>query len=178
MADAKNAAPAVPLGASGSGWQVVWGVLLIVAGILAVLMPGVAALATALIFAWLLIFGGAFEIVYAIQSANQGRLRLEARLRRADAGARHRDPCRSDRGSRVAGADGRCVSARRRRHSNDAGVPAETALRMGLDIVRRAVVDRRRDIDRHRLAAELAGLHRAADRIFTDRDGRLADRAS
>ena len=68
MADARNAAPAVPVGASGSGWQVVWGVLLVVSGILAVLMPGIAALATALIFAWLLIFGGAFEIVYAIQS--------------------------------------------------------------------------------------------------------------
>jgi hypothetical protein len=66
MADAKNAAPAVPLAASGSGWQVIWGVLLIVSGILAVLMPGIAALATALIFAWLLIFGGAFEIVHAV----------------------------------------------------------------------------------------------------------------
>jgi uncharacterized membrane protein HdeD (DUF308 family) len=64
MANAENAVPA----ASGSGWQVVWGVLLIAAGVLAVLMPGVAALATALIFAWVLIFGGGFEIVYAVQT--------------------------------------------------------------------------------------------------------------
>jgi len=68
MADAKNTAQAAPLATSGSGWQVVWGVLLIVSGVLAVLMPGIAALATALIFAWLLIFGGAFEIVHAIQT--------------------------------------------------------------------------------------------------------------
>lgn len=64
MANAQTAAP----GASGSGWQVVWGVLLIGAGVLAVSMPGVAALATALIFAWVLIFGGGFEIVYAVQT--------------------------------------------------------------------------------------------------------------
>ena len=64
MANAEDTAPV----ASGSGWQVVWGVLLITAGVLAVLMPGVAALATALIFAWVLIFGGGFEIVYAVQT--------------------------------------------------------------------------------------------------------------
>jgi uncharacterized membrane protein HdeD (DUF308 family) len=69
MADAKNAASAAASPAApGSGWQVVWGGLLIVSGVLAVLMPGIAALATALIFAWLLIFGGAFEIVHAIQT--------------------------------------------------------------------------------------------------------------
>src|SRR6476660_8329515 len=68
MADAKNATPAAPLAASGSGWHVVWGLLLIVSGVLALLMPGIAALATALIFAWLLIFGGAFEIVHAVQT--------------------------------------------------------------------------------------------------------------
>lgn len=64
MANAEDVAPA----ASGGGWQVVWGVLLIAAGVLAVSMPGVAALATALIFAWLLILGGGFEIVYAVQT--------------------------------------------------------------------------------------------------------------
>lgn len=51
--------------APGRGWQIAWGVLLIVAGVLAVMMPAIAALATAVVFAWLLIFGGAFEIAYA-----------------------------------------------------------------------------------------------------------------
>lgn len=54
------------------GGQVVWGVLLIITGILAVLMPGIAALATALFLAWLLIFGGVFEIVYAIHTRASG----------------------------------------------------------------------------------------------------------
>ncbi len=54
--------------------QVVWGVLLIIAGILAVLMPGIAALATALFLAWLLIFGGVFEIAYAVHTRASGGL--------------------------------------------------------------------------------------------------------
>jgi uncharacterized membrane protein HdeD (DUF308 family) len=54
--------------ASGSGWQVLWGVLLIIMGVLAVLMPGIAALATALVFGWLLVVSGLFEIIYAMQT--------------------------------------------------------------------------------------------------------------
>ncbi|CAM5489065.1 HdeD family acid-resistance protein [Rhodanobacter lindaniclasticus] len=52
----------------GSGWLIFWGVLLLIAGVLALLMPAIAALATVLYLAWLLIFGGVFEIVYAIQT--------------------------------------------------------------------------------------------------------------
>lgn len=58
-----RAAPSV-----GRGWQIAWGLLLIAAGVLAVLMPGIAALATALVFGWLLIFGGGFEIAYALHT--------------------------------------------------------------------------------------------------------------
>lgn len=53
---------------SAGGWYIGWGVLLIVCGIIAILMPEIAALATALIFAWLLILGGVFEIAYAFQT--------------------------------------------------------------------------------------------------------------
>jgi uncharacterized membrane protein HdeD (DUF308 family) len=53
---------------SGRGWQLLWGVLLIVAGVLALLMPAVAALATALLFGWLLLFSGIFELVHAFQT--------------------------------------------------------------------------------------------------------------
>jgi uncharacterized membrane protein HdeD (DUF308 family) len=54
-----------------SGWQIVWGVLLIVTGILAVMMPMVAALATALAFGWLLMLGGVCEIIYAVHTRAQ-----------------------------------------------------------------------------------------------------------
>jgi uncharacterized membrane protein HdeD (DUF308 family) len=50
------------------GWQLAWGVLLMVLGVLAVLMPAVAALATAFVFAWILIIAGACEIANAIQT--------------------------------------------------------------------------------------------------------------
>lgn len=60
-----------PLAAAGSGWQVAWGVLLIISGILAILIPVVAALATGFLFAWLLIIGGASELAYAVQTRDQ-----------------------------------------------------------------------------------------------------------
>lgn len=52
----------------GTGWIVAWGVLLIIAGILAVLMPEIAALATALVLGWLLILAGIFEILHAFHT--------------------------------------------------------------------------------------------------------------
>ncbi len=53
---------------AGSSWTIVWGALLIGAGVLAVLMPGIAALATAIVFGWLLTLGGACEIAYAFHT--------------------------------------------------------------------------------------------------------------
>ena len=70
MATTDRVSATAPLADDNSqrGWQIAWGVLLIVVGFLAVLLPGAAALATAVLFAWLLILGGGFEIAYAIQS--------------------------------------------------------------------------------------------------------------
>ena len=56
---------------TGRGWQITWGVLLIVVGVAAILMPGIAALATVLFLGWLLAFGGGFEIAYAIHTREQ-----------------------------------------------------------------------------------------------------------
>ena len=53
------------------GWGVFWGILLIIAGVLALSMPGIAALATALTLAWLLLFAGGVEIVHAIQTRHR-----------------------------------------------------------------------------------------------------------
>ena len=49
----------------------VWGILLIIAGVLAVLMPEIAALATTLVFAWLLILGGVSEIAYSVHTRKE-----------------------------------------------------------------------------------------------------------
>ena len=57
---------------AGTGWDVAWGVLLVIGGVLAVMMPEVAALATTLVFGWLLILCGVFELGYAIQTRHRG----------------------------------------------------------------------------------------------------------
>ena len=48
-------------------WVIVWGILLIVTGIVAIMQPAVAALAFELLLGWLLVFAGIVEIVYALQ---------------------------------------------------------------------------------------------------------------
>ncbi|HJU23487.1 MAG TPA: HdeD family acid-resistance protein [Casimicrobiaceae bacterium] len=53
------------------GWSIAWGILLIAIGVLALLMPGVAALATVLTLTWLLIFAGIVEIVHAFQTRHR-----------------------------------------------------------------------------------------------------------
>jgi uncharacterized membrane protein HdeD (DUF308 family) len=50
------------------GWSIAWGVLLIIAGILAIVMPEIAALATALKLAWLLLLAGVVEVLHAFQT--------------------------------------------------------------------------------------------------------------
>jgi uncharacterized membrane protein HdeD (DUF308 family) len=66
--DTDRTTPAAP----GTGWHVLWGILLIVTGVLAILMPEVAALATVLVLGWLLIFSGVFEIAYAFHTRATG----------------------------------------------------------------------------------------------------------
>lgn len=51
----------------GRGWSIAFGLVLIVIGILALLMPAIAALATALTLGWLLVIAGIVEIVHAFQ---------------------------------------------------------------------------------------------------------------
>lgn len=63
-AHAPSPAAAPPTG----GGSLAWGVLLIAGGLLAVAMPGVAALATALVLGWLLVLAGVFEIAHAIHT--------------------------------------------------------------------------------------------------------------
>lgn len=53
------------------GWIIVWGVLLIGAGVLAVMSPPIAALAADLLLGWLFVFAGAVQIVYAFQQRGE-----------------------------------------------------------------------------------------------------------
>jgi uncharacterized membrane protein HdeD (DUF308 family) len=57
-----------------STWSVVWGVLLIVAGMLAIGSPFLAALAVTGLIGWLIIFTGAIHIVMAFHSHGAGSI--------------------------------------------------------------------------------------------------------
>ncbi|MEO8752937.1 MAG: DUF308 domain-containing protein [Casimicrobiaceae bacterium] len=58
---------ATPEVRKAGGWVMVWGVLLIIAGILAIMEPPIAALAAELLLGWLFVFAGIVQIVYAFQ---------------------------------------------------------------------------------------------------------------
>ena len=57
-----------------STWSIVWGILLIVFGVLAVALPFVAAIAFSIAIGWLLILAGIVHIVVAFHSHRAGRL--------------------------------------------------------------------------------------------------------
>jgi len=71
--------PASPLRTVGS-WSIVWGVLLILAGVLAIMQPAIAALALNLLLGWLLVFAGVFEIAAAIHERGKDGFRLKLLL--------------------------------------------------------------------------------------------------
>ncbi|MEP7328776.1 MAG: DUF308 domain-containing protein, partial [Betaproteobacteria bacterium] len=52
-------------------WVTIWGVLLIIAGIIAIMQPAVAALGFSLVLAWIFVFAGVVQGVYAFQQRNQ-----------------------------------------------------------------------------------------------------------
>ena len=62
---------AAPDARKAGGWVIVWGVLLIVAGVLAVLSPPIAALAADLLLGWLFVFAGIVQIVYAFHQRGE-----------------------------------------------------------------------------------------------------------
>jgi uncharacterized membrane protein HdeD (DUF308 family) len=68
MATAQSSTTGSGIRTHRRGWCIAWGILLIVTGILAILMPEIAALATVLTLAWLLTFAGIVEIAHAFQT--------------------------------------------------------------------------------------------------------------
>jgi uncharacterized membrane protein HdeD (DUF308 family) len=55
-----------------STWSIVWGVLLIICGILAVALPFVAAVAVSVVVAWLIVFAGVVHLVVAFHAHSAG----------------------------------------------------------------------------------------------------------
>lgn len=54
------------------GWVMAWGLLLIVAGAIAIAAPLLGSLATTMFLGWVVLFGSAFQIVTAVQTRAMG----------------------------------------------------------------------------------------------------------
>jgi len=63
-----------------SGWSIVLGILMILAGIIAICAPLIPGVVVVYIVAWTAIFNGGAQIVYGIRAASGGRLVLEVLL--------------------------------------------------------------------------------------------------
>jgi uncharacterized membrane protein HdeD (DUF308 family) len=62
------------------GWSIVLSVLMILAGILAIVIPPAAGIAVTVLFGWLLIFSGVAHLVFGWQTRSTGGLILELLL--------------------------------------------------------------------------------------------------
>src|SRR5262249_16916858 len=57
-----------------STWSVVWGVLLVIAGMLAISAPMIAAIAVSILLAWLIVFAGIVHLVVAFHGHRAGSI--------------------------------------------------------------------------------------------------------
>lgn len=58
----------------GSGKSIIWAILLIVFGVLAICVPLATSLGVAIVLAWLIIFSGGAQFIYAFQSKGAGHI--------------------------------------------------------------------------------------------------------
>ena len=58
----------------GSGGSIVWAILLIVFGFLAIALPFATSWGVVVVIAWLIIFSGGFQFIHAFQSQGVGHI--------------------------------------------------------------------------------------------------------
>jgi uncharacterized membrane protein HdeD (DUF308 family) len=64
--------PVVSSVRKASGWSMVWGLLMIICGILAIALPLVSAIGVVILLAWLILFAGVSHLFFAFHSHNIG----------------------------------------------------------------------------------------------------------
>jgi uncharacterized membrane protein HdeD (DUF308 family) len=55
-----------------SGWSIVWGVLLLICGILAIALPWASGIGVVIVVAWLIIFSAVWHLIYAFHTHSVG----------------------------------------------------------------------------------------------------------
>lgn len=67
-----NTDSVVQPGKAGSGWSIVWGILMVICGFLAIAVPFASSIAIALLFAWLILFAGVAHLIFAFHGHTPG----------------------------------------------------------------------------------------------------------
>jgi uncharacterized membrane protein HdeD (DUF308 family) len=67
-------APPAALSSLGSGKSIVWAIVLIIFGFLAICLPFLTSWGVVLVIAWLIIFSGGFQFIHAFQSQGVGHI--------------------------------------------------------------------------------------------------------
>jgi len=57
---------------TASGWSMVWGILMLICGILAIALPLASSLGIVILLAWLILFAGIWHLLFAFQSHSIG----------------------------------------------------------------------------------------------------------
>jgi uncharacterized membrane protein HdeD (DUF308 family) len=67
-----NAETAVGTATKGSGWSMLWGILMFVCGILAISLPLASSIGIVIVLAWLILFAGIAHLFFAFHSHSVG----------------------------------------------------------------------------------------------------------
>ena len=55
-----------------SGWSMLWGILMVICGILAISLPLASSIGIVIVLAWLILFAGVWHLIFAFQSHSAG----------------------------------------------------------------------------------------------------------
>ena len=67
-----NAEATVGAVRKASGWSMVWGVLMVICGILAISVPLASSIGIVILLAWLILFAGVWHLIFAFQCHGVG----------------------------------------------------------------------------------------------------------
>jgi uncharacterized membrane protein HdeD (DUF308 family) len=56
----------------GSGWSILWGILMIICGLLAICLPLTSSLGLVLVLAWVILFAGVWHLIFAFHRHSAG----------------------------------------------------------------------------------------------------------
>jgi uncharacterized membrane protein HdeD (DUF308 family) len=67
-----NSETSLGLGRKASGWSMVWGILMIICGVLAIALPLASSIGIVILLAWLILFAGVSHLIFAFQTHTVG----------------------------------------------------------------------------------------------------------